>query len=101
MELSGLGRKLIHYLSRQFDLPLQDAFRPSVPKLKGLCNVSQAGSTAAPPFLRQLCRCISWWHTINDQLQSLVKTLLSLLFGGDRHALNIAIETNLPNSLIT
>ena len=101
MELSGLSMELIHYLSRQFDLPLQDAFRRSIPKLKGLSNVSQAGSTAAPPCLRQLCRCISWWHTITDQLQSLVTTLLSLLLGGDRHALNIADKSNPPNSLIT
>ena len=42
IELSGLGMELIHYLSRQFDLPLQDAFRRSIPKLKGLSNMKCA-----------------------------------------------------------
>ena len=39
MELSGLGMELIHYLSRQFDLPVKDAFWRSTPKLKGLSNM--------------------------------------------------------------
>ena len=38
MELSGLGMELIHYLSRQFDLPVRVAFWRSVPMLKGLSN---------------------------------------------------------------
>ena len=33
--------------------------------------VTQAGSTAAPPRLRQLRRCISWRNTISNQLKSL------------------------------
>ena len=39
MELSGLGIELNHCLIRQFDLPLQDALRRSIPKLKGLSNM--------------------------------------------------------------
>ena len=42
MELSGLGMELIHYLSRQFDLPVRDAFWRSIPKLKGLSNMKCA-----------------------------------------------------------
>ena len=33
--------------------------------------VTQACSPAAPPFRRQLRRCISWWNTISNQLKSL------------------------------
>jgi hypothetical protein len=47
--------------------------------------------------MRQLRRCISWWHTITNQLKSLVTALLALLLGGDRHWLNIAIELILPS----
>ena len=42
MELSGLGMELIHYLSRQFDLPVKNAFWRSIPKLKGLINMKCA-----------------------------------------------------------
>ena len=42
MELSGLGMELIHYLSRQFDLPLSDSFWRSISKLKGLSNMKCA-----------------------------------------------------------
>ena len=54
--------------------------------------VSEACSPAAPPFGRQLRRCISWRNTISNQLKSLVTALLALLFGGDCHGLNIAID---------
>ena len=33
--------------------------------------VTQTGSTAAPPRLRQLRRCIRWRNTISNQLKSL------------------------------
>ena len=39
MELSGLGIELIHYLSRQFDLPVRDYFWRSIPNLNGLSNM--------------------------------------------------------------
>ena len=39
MELNGLGMELIHCLSRQFDLPVRNAFWRSIPKLKGLSNM--------------------------------------------------------------
>ena len=42
MELSGLGMELIHYLSRQFDLPVSDSFWRSIPNLKGLSNMKCA-----------------------------------------------------------
>ena len=42
MELSGLGMELIHYLSRQFDLPVRDAFWRSIPKLNGLSKMKCA-----------------------------------------------------------
>ena len=38
IELNGLGMELIHCLSRQFDLPVRNAFWRSIPKLKGLSN---------------------------------------------------------------
>ena len=44
MELSGLCMELINCLSRQFDLPLKDAFRRSIPKLKGLSNMKCANN---------------------------------------------------------
>ena len=45
-----------------------------------------------PPLHRQLRRCISWWNTISNQLKSLAAALVALLFGGDCHGLNIAID---------
>ncbi|QNJ30306.1 hypothetical protein SynA1524_02643 [Synechococcus sp. A15-24] len=30
-------------------------------------------------------RCVSWWHTISNQLKSLVTALNTLLPGGDCH----------------
>ena len=36
MQLSGLGMELIHYLSRQFDLPVRVAFWRSISMYKGL-----------------------------------------------------------------
>ena len=42
MELSGLGMELILYLSRQFDLPVRDAFWRSIPRLKSLSNMKCA-----------------------------------------------------------
>ena len=32
--------ELIHYLSRQFDLPVRNAFWRSIPMLKGLSNMN-------------------------------------------------------------
>ena len=58
----------------------------------GELNVTQAGSTAAPPGLRQLRRCIGWRDTITDQLKSLAAALLALQLSGDCHGLNIAID---------
>ena len=39
MELNGLGMELIHYLSRQFDLPVRNTFWRSILKLKRLSNM--------------------------------------------------------------
>jgi hypothetical protein len=39
MELSDLCMELIHYLSRQFDLPVRVAYWCSIPKIKGLSNM--------------------------------------------------------------
>ena len=45
MELSGLGMELIYYLSRQFDLPIRDALRRSIPKLTSLSNMKCASKS--------------------------------------------------------
>ena len=50
MELSDLSMELVHYLSRQFDLPIRDAFWRSIPKLKGLSSMK---STSFPSVSNQ------------------------------------------------